>query len=266
MPQLFANLTKNATDSFVAGGALWPDTVNKYLYQYGGEAVRDLRSSNDGIAIYDILLDRWNHTRLPWRLEQVAWGASAVSNERGEGYYFGGWVNNRTEPGTVGEHTASGLIRFDMESGDMLNLTGPDPNGRAEGFMTFLPASDAGLLIYFGGIVDPWRNGSTVGAPMSTIHIYDIASSKWYVQNATGEVPEMRRRFCAGATWADDHSSYNIYLYGGLGVAPDGVGFDDVYILSLPSFTWIKWWKADPAPGNPHHSMTCNVINRSQVW
>jgi len=38
-----------------------------------------------------------------------------------------------------------------------------------------------------------------------------------------------------GATWADDHSSYSIYLYGGLS-PPNGTAFDDVYILTLPSF------------------------------
>ena len=42
------------------------------------------------------------------------------------------------------------------------------------------------------------------------IHIYDVASSKWYTQTATGNVPGARRQFCAGATWADDQSSYNM--------------------------------------------------------
>jgi len=45
---------------------------------------------------------------------------------------------------------------------------------------------------------------------LQLIHIYDISSSKWYTQNATGLAPEPRRQFCAGATWADDHSSYNM--------------------------------------------------------
>jgi hypothetical protein len=42
------------------------------------------------------------------------------------------------------------------------------------------------------------------------IHIYDVASSKWYTQTATGNIPGARRQFCAGATWADDQSSYNM--------------------------------------------------------
>lgn len=55
-----------------------------------------------------------------------------------------------------------------------------------------------------------------------------------YTQKATGNVPDMRRRFCGGVAWAPDHSSYNIYLYGGAGLPPSTIGFDDVYILSLP--------------------------------
>jgi hypothetical protein len=30
------------------------------------------------------------------------------------------------------------------------------------------------------------------------------------------------------------------YLYGGAGIAPNTTGFDDVYVLSMPSFTWIQ--------------------------
>jgi hypothetical protein len=100
---------------------------------------------------------------------------------------------------------------------------------------------------------------------MSTIYLYDIAEGKWYQQNATGQVPENRRKFCAGATWASDQSSYNIYLYGGAGFAENATGFDDVYILTLPSFTWIKWYPEVPGPGNPHHSLTCNVIDNAQM-
>lgn len=55
------------------------------------------------------------------------------------------------------------------------------------------------------------------------------------------------------------------YLYGGAGIGPNTTGFDDVYILTLPSFTWIKWWPTSPGVGNPHHSLTCNVIDGAQM-
>lgn len=55
------------------------------------------------------------------------------------------------------------------------------------------------------------------------------------------------------------------YLYGGAGIPPNTTGFDDVYILTLPSFIWIKWWPAQPGAGKPHNSLTCNVIDNSQM-
>ena len=54
----------------------------------------------------------------------------------------------------------NGLIQFDMSTGDLQNITGPDDIGRAEGQLLFLPVSDSGVLIYFGGIEDSYHNGS----------------------------------------------------------------------------------------------------------
>ena len=42
-------------------------------------------------------------------------------------------------------------------------------------------------------------------------------------------------------------------------------GFDDVYILTMPAFEWIKWYPDKPGPGSPHGSLTCNVIDNSQM-
>jgi hypothetical protein len=44
-------------------------------------------------------------------------------------------------------------------------------------------------------------------ALMSDIHIFDVEESKWYLQSAGGKVPDPRRKFCAGAAWAEDRSS-----------------------------------------------------------
>jgi hypothetical protein len=169
--------------------------------------------------------------------------------------------------GTGPRIATTGLIQYTMDKNEWTNSSGPADNiGRAEGVMVYLPISDQGMLVYFGGIQDQ-RNGSFIGHPMNEIHLYDLATSRWYVQHAEGDVPEMRRLFCAGATWPDDQSSFNIYLYGGLGFGNESAGFDDVYILSLPSFTWIKMY---PAPGSnvqqyPHNMLSCNVIEKGQM-
>lgn len=258
MPQLFANVTKDSYVPDVSGGVLWTDDVNKVFYQYGG----DFASSPQDFQLwaYDVVYDRWNVTQLTdTSVKRSAWGAGVTVNETGTGYYYGGWLSNSSVPGWTGRpEMTSNLLTYDMVANDWKNNTGPDSKGRAEGAMVFLPASDAGLLIYFGGIVEQ-GDGSVGASNLSTIFIYDMASSKWYSQIAGGDVPENRRRFCAGAAWPADQSSYNIYLYGGTGIAPNTTNYDDVYVLSLPSFTWTRWWPTDSELGKPHHSTTCKT-------
>jgi hypothetical protein len=212
----------------------------------------------------------------------VSYGAGASISERGEGYYYGGWLSNETVPGWHGDRVAtSGLIKYTMDTNTWTNSSGPDNILRAEGVMVYIPAGDRGMLVYFGGISTPYGNSTMVGMSMADILVYDIGGSLWYNQTATGDVPDMRRRFCAGATWAADQSSYNMYdlsilrffdlanvyryLYGGAGVPPNGGAFDDVYILSIPSFQWIKWFPTNGGPGKPHGWLSCNVVDGAQM-
>lgn len=188
---------------------MWADDINKRFYLFGGEYYQT--PTADFILLsYDVINDNWDSFGPPsTAIIAPAWGAGVSISERGEGYYYGGWNSNTTTPGYTGDPDAvSSLIKYDMDSNSWTTNAGPDAIGRAEGVMVYIPASDRGLLIYFGGITQ--NNGTTAGSPMDTILIYDVASSKWYTQTASGDVPEMRRRFCAGATWAQDRSSYNM--------------------------------------------------------
>ncbi|ETS85723.1 hypothetical protein PFICI_03748 [Pestalotiopsis fici W106-1] len=264
MPQLYSNLSKNATIPSVNGGVLWADTVNKYLFLYGGESTVS-PPTEISLYSYDTLNNYWTSLNVPQSLASASYGAGVSVSEIGQAYYYGGWQSNASSPGWTGGRAATtGLIHYDMDAQRMDNMTGPDNTGRAEGSMVYLPVSDGGMLIYFGGSQDP-GNGSVLGQPMDEIFIFDIASSRWYTQTASGDVPGMRARFCSGVTWADDQSSYNVYLYGGLGMPNYTSGYDDVYILSMPSFTWIKMYPNNTAEQYPHHSLTCNVIDGAQM-
>lgn len=75
---------------------------------------------------------------------------------------------------------------------------------------------------------------------MSTIDIYDIASGDWFSQ-PTENGPGQLARGCAVVATAQDYSSFNIYYYGGYdGLSQTRPFNDDVWVLSLPSFTWTK--------------------------
>ncbi|KAK2604285.1 hypothetical protein N8I77_007228 [Diaporthe amygdali] len=268
MPQLHANLSKNASIPDVSGGILWGDNINKQFYLFGGEYY-NTPPTPFNLYSYDVLNDSWNNLGPPSQsgINAVSYGSGVGISELGLGFYYGGWLSNNSVPSWSGPPMATtGLIKYDMDQGSWTNNTGPDSTRRAEGTMNYIPASDGGLLIYFGGIQDQ-ENGTTTGQPMDEIFIYDILSGRWYKQQTSGTTPQMRSRFCSGVTWADDQSSYNIYLYGGAGMPPDTSGFDDVYILTIPTFTWIKLY---PNDGNvtgqyPHHSLSCNVVNKGQM-
>ncbi|ROW17560.1 hypothetical protein VPNG_00897 [Cytospora leucostoma] len=275
MPQLRANLSKNASVPSVSGGALWGDDVNKRFYLFGGEYHGDTPPAPFSLYAYDALNDWWDDlgpvsgsSSGGSVINPVSYGAGVGISELGLGFYYGGWLSNDSVAGWEGAPVATtGLVKFDMDQGTWTNNSGPDSVRRAGGSMDYIPASDGGMLVYFGGARDPQGNGSTVGQPMDEIFIHDIYTGQWYTQKTSGTTPQMRQRFCSGVTWADDQSSYNIYIYGGAGMPPDTAGYDDVYILTIPTFTWIKLY---PTDGNitgqyPHNSLSCNVINRSQM-
>ena len=214
MPELYANLSKNRTVPTVHGGTLWADDVNKKVYLFGGEY-----SGPDGPATrfvlyaYDVIFNNWISLGPPQQanIDSVSYGAGVAISERGEGYYYGGWLSNRSVPGWSGPATATtGLVVYDMDDNAWRYGSGPDGVRRAEGVLLHVPASDGGMLVYFGGIVDPYANGTVEGQPLSEIFLYDVLSSKWYTQKTSGAAPAVRRRFCAGVTWPADQSSYNM--------------------------------------------------------
>ncbi|KNG52324.1 galactose oxidase kelch beta-propeller [Stemphylium lycopersici] len=267
MPAQSANLSKPGNIPSVSGGYAWADDTNKCFYSFGGEYPQGVSPTDFSMWTYDVLLNQWNSTDTSGEkdIQRVSFGAGTQVEERGLGFYFGGWVSNQTTIDWEGPPMATnGLIQFDMSTGDLTNTTGPDDIGRAEGQLLYLPVSDRGVLIYFGGIEDPYRNGSFD----AIIRIYDMASSKWYTQTASGEIPSSRRQFCADVTWPDDQSSFNIYLYGGFGFG-ENPAYDEVYILSIPSFTWIKVFPLDGSDSTPsefgHGGCSANVINRAQM-
>jgi hypothetical protein len=77
---------------------------------------------------------------------------------------------------------------------------------------------------------------------MNVIDVYDIASSTWYKQATSGPSPPIRVDPCAVVAAARDGTSFNVYLYGGQNLIPFGsqIQYSDMWILTIPSFTWIQ--------------------------
>jgi hypothetical protein len=186
----------------------------------------------------------------------------------GEMYYLSG--NESLNP----DVESATLIQLNMtQQGNPVwsnNSLPPAVLPRAGAEIVWLPFSEHGILVAIGGVVDPafatinqtLNAASTAESVclsyqtffiatnslqeiisptfMSTVSIYDIATQQWYEQNTTG-APGQLTQGCSVVASAQDGSSHNIYWYGGFdGIDIAGELNDDVWILSIPSFTWFK--------------------------
>lgn len=59
------------------------------------------------------------------------------------------------------------------------------------------------------------------------------------MQEASGVAPENRDSFCTAVTMSPDGGAFHITTYGGWSLL-DQRSYEDVYILTIPSFTWIN--------------------------
>lgn len=125
---------------------------------------------------------------------------------------------------------------------------------------------------------------------MDRIMVYDIQSTTWYVPwsirwytqertlnsqtrfnvTANGDIPNPRSEFCSVASASPDDSSFQITIYGGWSLF-EGRAFDDVYVLSIPSFRWVKvddkaTNKEAQLPGQiGRKGMTCQIYGDRQM-
>jgi hypothetical protein len=102
---------------------------------------------------------------------------------------------------------------------------------------------------------------------MNVIDVFDIASSTWYKQATSGATPDIRVNPCAVAASAPDGSSTQVYMYGGQNLVPFGqqTQYDDMWILTIPSFTWIKVDTTNQAVPYGRSGHTCNLWNGQMV-
>ncbi|KAI0489711.1 hypothetical protein F4859DRAFT_501430 [Xylaria cf. heliscus] len=271
----------------VSLGYLWNDF--EHLFLYGGEF--DYPSSNPSPVstwMYDVASSTWTEFKSPVTsagqysdagavpVQRAAEGAGVSVPELGLSWYFGGHLDWGTTPGWTNqiprvylksllEFTHPGYSNVQVDSlrnagapvgGAYRNITWAGEQNqdgfteRADGVLVYVPGwSSKGILLGLGGGVV--NNTTDAFSSMTTINVYDIASSQWYHQETSGdEKPQVRVNPCAVVFSAPDASSFNIYMYGGQNLLPVGQQqqYSDVWILTIPSFTWIKVDASDNEP------------------
>lgn len=132
--------------------------------------------------------------------------------------------------------------------------------------MVYVRKGLSGVLLNFGGYGG--LKNSTL-SPFSDIFVYDISSDIWHTQKATGDIPEPRAEFCAGVSAAPDDTSFQVTIHGGTDPY-QSQPYNDVYVLTIPSFRWIKINDI----GNPdllgsnspgRSAFNCDVWNETQL-
>ncbi|OAQ89884.1 galactose oxidase/kelch, beta-propeller [Purpureocillium lilacinum] len=196
----------------------------------------------------------------------VSYGAGVSAPSENMAWYFSGltapgrgpFYSNSNNASTRALNVSNTLISLDLTtqlSEKWSNDTLPDKiKGRSNAEVVWVPVGKRGILVVLGGVVYPewaWTTKSHASSDedaskkqspefMRTIDIYDVDSKKWY-QQSTKDGPSTRARGCAVVGTAADRSSFNIYYYGGFdGIHPANDFYDDVWVLSLPSFTWTQ--------------------------
>ncbi|KAL9595979.1 MAG: hypothetical protein Q9219_006102 [cf. Caloplaca sp. 3 TL-2023] len=247
------------------------------LWLYGGylskKSPEYSRMPTNGIWRYDIATDQWTQPPVKDDNIQRLFGGTTVQAGNLNAFYLGGVTpdNSSTETPVTDPkgYQARGLLAFDESEQSFSNISTVTMNtfGTVEyGYLSYIEFfGSKGVLVTFGGssgLGRPYGASSTYTTfnfGMKTVAIYDIASQSWYQQPTTGEVPLSGNGGCSVAVSAADHSSHSIYVFGGL--EDRGELDDQLYILSLPSFIWIRV----PQGGGWRSGHKCHVMGSNHM-
>ncbi|KAF2659858.1 hypothetical protein K491DRAFT_688734 [Lophiostoma macrostomum CBS 122681] len=230
-----------------------------------------------------------NATGFPWEQNDIGqpWrpnhGLVTEAIDQGLGFYLNGQIDEGTSQETLRNagldqyHALDGMLVINLHNYTSNNISTSQVRGNAPrigGTMEYLAAvGGKGILVALGGQINeeqPWANVS--GGQLidfSAVDIFDIDSylqtpssnGTWYQQNTTGDIPKPRIDFCTVSVSAPDNSSHHIWMYGGNDPISSTM-FDDVYVLSLPSFTWTAVYTNG---GSPRWGHNCHLANGRQM-
>lgn len=237
---------------------LWNDPDGNTFYVWGGGNSPTVTRPEPGNAVWAFKADgqgggSWSkHSNAPSSLIRTQ-NALVANSKDGVGYSIGGGGDS----GPV-----QGMVAYNMASQSWTNGSTTDlsTNGTADnGQLIYTDVFGLdGLLIALDGADGTTGEVETLN-DFSSVKIYDRNSGNWYEQATTGTPPEARVSFCAVVVHGQ--ASMEIFIHGGFGGFTT-LAYDDVYVLSLPSFSW---YKAEYTPGVGRTLHTCNAHNGNMV-
>ncbi len=242
-----------------------PRTVNDPLYNLPAGKNDDLGIPNTGYQPQD--------SNFP---AGVTNGAGANAPSENLGFYFGGLYNQNGskydyfDPPTDEANFLVKVKMDDLTFADWSIIDPPDSPTipwRTEGALVWVPTSSQGILIAIGGVVKPADLNFYIGRDeantsmtfLKEFPVFDIGTNTWSLQplNTGSPFPDKPlAQFCTVVASAKDGSHHEIFVYGGWDSNNDTHPNTDVWILTVPSFTWIK---ADSVgrEGDPRQGHVC---------
>ncbi|KAJ5893753.1 hypothetical protein N7495_005444 [Penicillium taxi] len=231
-----AMLTRSANSGNV-NGAIW--NIGDVIYVFGG-----------GFETPNNLVGAYNTSTGEWKDVTVAGGDFNFGNRFSTqfatapganlGFVYGGSTPYMT-----------GMIRFDASDPNQLSWTNETLTSGSNGIelpnisggtLVYIPAGKEGMLISFGGrnaTAGLTSKGWHIESDWLIIYVYDISSHTWWMQKASGVPPKNRLSFCTAVTTSPDGGAFHITTYGGWSLE-DSRSYEDVYVLTIPSFKWIN--------------------------
>ncbi|KAH6663379.1 putative cell wall anchored protein [Halenospora varia] len=296
----FGNSSMGANPPNMVRGGLFRGPANdKKLYTFGGSTFLANNSDPDwqppssdhySLWSYDTSLMTWGQYDVTYAVpRRPNWGATAEAIRLGLGFilngqvdrgssyvlytmseYVGGKLSNATNNQTT---YLGGMIIIDLLTQTARNVS-TDTLGapRVAGGLVHTQRfgkTENGTLVAFGGMRSRGERNTTftngILIDFTSISLCDTFNEDnvtWFNQLTSGEPPPPRIDFCVlpGPKSAKDNSSHNFYIYGGYDPT-QSIMYDDVYILSLPSFTWTKAYSGT----KPRFGHTCHTAGKRQM-
>lgn len=288
--------------NMVRGGLFAAMSVTNHLFTFGGSTFLANTSDPDWeppskdpttLWSYDTEVRNWQSydisSVVPWRPN---WGAQAEDVAHSVGFFLNGqydrgssyglYTSVQYRGGTTTNETFNqisylpGLVMIDLHTQETRNLSTETLGApRVAGGLLHAPGfgkTKNGTLVAFGGKMtagtptDTFTNGDLID--FTTVSLCDSfwdEDVSWVNQTTTGDIPPPRMDFCVcpGQKSANDNSSFNFYIHGGIDPSNNTV-YDDVHVLSLPSFTWtLVHPGSSSSPGYFGH--TCNSAGKYQM-
>lgn len=226
----------------------------------------------------------WNPFRADGLLTP-SYGAAAEAPDQGLAFYLSGRTDNGTSHLTWNDGDSQtlldGMVVIDTVRHTAINISVSgmvDSRPRIGGALQYVPGLGIdGVLVAIGGqVFDGKRKISSSDKghllDFNSVDVFDISSFKsskldadgmWYRQPTSGFAPAPRIDFCTIITSAPDNSSHNIWIYGGWDPTTESAPtyYDDTYVLSLPSFSWVKMHQGY----KPRWGHTCHRAGGNQM-